>query len=98
MYMSRLETCLAKAAGADLPVAAVRVLGNHDVLRLDLPRGRGDHLRQAGRPTVLPAGKTLQLSKAQQDATVSSSAVMKKPSHFEKQECQGTSNKVWLYD
>lgn len=30
---------LAKAARANLPVAAVRVLGNGDVLGLDLPRG-----------------------------------------------------------
>ena len=30
---------LAKAARANLPVTAVGVLGNHDVLRLDLPGG-----------------------------------------------------------
>jgi len=31
------RTYLAKAAGAELPVTAIRVLGNGDVFRLDLP-------------------------------------------------------------
>ena len=46
---------LAKTARANFPVAAVRVLGDGDVLWLDLPGGRGHHLRQAGCSAVLPA-------------------------------------------
>lgn len=40
-------THLAKAAGADLPVGAVRALADDNLGRLDLPRRRRHHLWQA---------------------------------------------------
>ena len=52
-------------------------------------------------PLILPAGKTLQLSKAQQNFTVCAAAlVMMKPLQkaVESKSVQGTSKKVRLYD